>query len=80
MTPRVRLPRRALYPVAWFGEMVARFTDGPEPQATMDGLRMAAKKMYFDSSRAERELGYASRAPADAIRDALEWFKARGII
>lgn len=78
--PRLRLPRRALYPLAWFGEIKARLTDGPEPQVTLDGLRMAAKKMYFDSSRAEQELGYASRPAADAIRDALEWFEARQII
>ena len=42
--PKVRLPRRALFPVAWAWECWARLTNGPEPQATMDGLRMAAKK------------------------------------
>ena len=78
--PRVRLPRRAVYPVAWLSELGARVTRGPEPQVTVDGLRMAAKKMYFDSNRARVELGYSSRPAHEAIADALLWFRARGIV
>ena len=54
--------------------------DGPEPQATIDGLRMAAKKMYFESVRAENELGYAARPGRTAIEDALAWFRLRGMV
>lgn len=78
--PRLRLPRRAIYPVAWASQWWARVTNGPEPQATVDGLRMAANKMFFESTRAETELGYHSRPAADAIDDALAWFRAAGII
>ena len=77
--PKVRLPRRALYPLAWAWECWARLTNGPEPQATMDGLRMAAKKMYFDSSRARVELGYTSRPAREALGDAVNWFKYREV-
>ncbi len=76
--PGVQLSRWMVYPVAWVSETWAALTDGPEPQATVDGLRMAAKKMFFDCSRARTELGYASRPAADAITDALAWFKAQG--
>lgn len=78
--PRVRLPRRAIYPIAWISELWARMTNGPAPQATVDGLRMAAKKMYFDSARAEHELGYTYRPADEAIQDALTWFKKHGVI
>ena len=78
--PRIRLPRRAVYPVAWISELWATLTDGDEPQATVDGLRMAAKKMFFDSSRAQSELGYQSRPAEAAITDALEWFEQMGTI
>lgn len=78
--PRIRLPRRAVYPVAWLSEWWARMTNGPEPQATVDGLRMAAKLMYFDSNRARNELGYRSRPAAQAIVDALDWFAAHDIV
>ena len=78
--PRVRLPRHAVYPVAWLSQWWARVSNGPEPQATIDGLRMAAKKMYFDCARARTELGYQSRPAATAITDALLWFRAQGTI
>jgi dihydroflavonol-4-reductase len=77
--PSVRLPRRAVYPVALIGEAVARLT-GREPRVSLDGLRMAAKHMYFSSLKAETELGYRSRPPESAIADALTWFKAHGLV
>lgn len=78
--PRLCLPRRLLYPAAWLGERWAEVRDGPEPHLTLDGLRMARWRMYFDSSRAERELGYRSRPALAAIHDALAWFAAQGAI
>lgn len=73
--PKIQLPRRAVYPVAWVSQWWAHLTDGPEPQATVDGLRMAAKKMFFECSRAEDELGYQHRPAIQAIHDALGWFR-----
>ncbi|MEQ8231541.1 MAG: NAD-dependent epimerase/dehydratase family protein [Gammaproteobacteria bacterium] len=78
--PRVRLPRHAVYPVAWMSQWWARASNGPEPQATIDGLRMAAKKMFFDCARARDELGYRNRPAAAAIHDALEWFRAQDML
>ncbi len=74
--PRVRLPRPLIYPVAYASEAWAWLTHGPEPQATVDGLRMAKKKMYFDSSRAIAELGYTARPAREALEDAIAWFRA----
>ncbi|RME35496.1 MAG: NAD-dependent epimerase/dehydratase family protein [Gammaproteobacteria bacterium] len=76
--PRLRLPHAAVLPVAWISEAWAWLSNGPEPRATVDGLRMARKWMYFSSERAERELGYRSRPAEEAVRDALQWFRARG--
>ena len=59
---------------------MARLTNGPEPQVTVDALRMAAKKMYFDCTRAQDELGYRSRPARAAIIDALTWFRAHGAL
>jgi dihydroflavonol-4-reductase len=75
--PRVRLPRRAIFPVAYAAEIVARFT-GSEPLTTVDGLRMAKYHMYFSSAKAERELGYSARPYRDALADAIGWFRAQG--
>ena len=77
--PRIRLPRRAVYPLAVCAEAVAAVT-GAEPLVSRDAVRMAAKHMYFASSKAERELGYAWRAPGAALADALEWFRRHGYV
>ncbi len=76
--PRLRLPHAAVLPVAWISEAWAWLSNGPEPRATIDGLRMARKWMYFSSERAGRELGYRSRPAEEAVRDALDWFRAQG--
>ncbi|MGE4220593.1 MAG: hopanoid-associated sugar epimerase [Alphaproteobacteria bacterium] len=78
--PRVRLPRLPLYPVAFVAEAVARLTGRGEPLVTVDGLRMSRKLMYFKSDKARRELGYAPRPAADAIRDAIGWFRENGYL
>jgi len=75
--PRIRLPRRLLFPYAYVSEVVAAMT-GREPMATIDGLRMAKYYMYFSSAKAERELGYTARPYSEALRDAIAWFRANG--
>lgn len=77
--PRLSIPRRAVYPLAVVAEALAHLT-GREPFVTLDGLRMAAKKMYFTSRRAETELGYRHRPPREALADAIAWFRAHGYV
>lgn len=73
--PTIELPRLGLMPLALLAETWARLSGGPEPQLTLDGLRMSRKKMFFDSGRAVRELGYAFRPAQAAIEAAVEWFR-----
>ena len=77
--PRIKLPRGPLFPLAWAAEFVAGFT-GREPFATVDALRMAKYRMFFSSTKAERELGYAARPYRDALADAVAWFRQAGMI
>lgn len=77
--PRVRLPVAAVLPYAWFAEGVARLT-GRAPRVTVDGVRLARKKMYFSSQRAIDELGYAPRPARAALADAVAWFEAHGYL
>lgn len=75
--PTLKLPRLPLFPVAAIAEFAARFT-GREPMLTLDGLRMAKKKMFFSSAKAERELGYTPRPAREALVDAIAWFRNNG--
>ena len=77
--PAVRLPRNLILPVAWLSERLAALT-GKEPLATVDGVRMAKKFMYFSSAKAERQLGYQSRPARQAIADAIAWFVDHGYV
>jgi dihydroflavonol-4-reductase len=78
--PRIRLPRRPLFPLALAAETWARATGGREPLLTCDGLKMAARPMYFCHGKAERQLGYRPRPPAEAIYDAVMWFEHKGYL
>jgi dihydroflavonol-4-reductase len=75
--PTMKLPRELIFPVAYAMEAIARVT-GRAPFVTVDALRMAKKKMFFSSARAQHELGYQARPARAAIDDAIEWFKANG--
>jgi dihydroflavonol-4-reductase len=77
--PRVRLPRRPLYPLALGAEALARLT-GREPLLTVDALRLARYHMFFTSAKAERELGYRSRPYQEGVVDALAWFRKAGYL
>jgi dihydroflavonol-4-reductase len=76
--PRLKLPIPAIWPIALAAEAVGRLT-GREPFVTLDGLRMARKRMFFSSAKAERELGYRPRPAIEGLRDAVAWFRAAGM-
>jgi dihydroflavonol-4-reductase len=77
--PRWTLPRAPLYPCAMAAELIALVT-GREPLLTRDGLRMSKHRMYFTSTKAERELAYRARPYGEGLRDALAWFERAGYI
>ena len=77
--PKLRLPRRLIFPVAYGAEAVAYFT-GREPFVTTTGLRLAKDHMFFTSAKAERELGYTARPYGEAIADAIAWFRQYGYL
>ena len=79
---RCRWPGLLLGETGTGKEVVARLIhniSGPqEPFVTIDALRMAKKKMFFTSAKAERELGYQARPAREAIADAYAWFHQNG--
>jgi dihydroflavonol-4-reductase len=77
--PKLRLPRRAIFPLAYAAEAVAYFTNR-EPFVTTTGLRLAKDRMFFTSRKAERELGYSARPYSEAIAEAIVWFRAHGYL
>jgi len=77
--PRFRIPRRAVYPLAFAAEAMAHITER-EPFVTIDGLRMSKHRMFFSSAKAERDLGYRARPYLEALGEALTWFRQNNYV
>jgi dihydroflavonol-4-reductase len=77
--PKLRIPRRLIFPIAYGAEAIAYFT-GKEPFVTTTGLKLAKDLMFFTSAKAERELGYNARPYDQAIADAIAWFRQNGYL
>jgi dihydroflavonol-4-reductase len=77
--PWVRLPARALLPVALVAEGWARLSGGTT-RITLEGVRLARKRMFFSSEKATRELGYRWRPPVEAFADALRWLREQHLL
>ncbi len=77
--PRLRIPRRLLYPAAAMAEAIAART-GREPFLTLDGLRMAKNRMFFTSAKAKRDLGFEARPYTEGLSDAVSWFRHAGYL
>ncbi|BBA69222.1 hopanoid-associated sugar epimerase [Geobacter sulfurreducens] len=75
--PRVRLPHTPILMAAYVNEALAKLT-GKEPLIPLAGVQMAKKFMFFESSKATGELGLQRRPAVDALRRAVEWFRANG--
>jgi dihydroflavonol-4-reductase len=76
--PRVCLPHNLVLPVAYMVEALARLYKGGEPFITVDGVRLARKRMFFSHEKAEKELGYNPGPVNQALKDAVDWFRYNG--
>jgi dihydroflavonol-4-reductase len=78
--PRWRIP----YAAAWVAGAVStavadRVTHRP-PGIALESVRMARRRMFFDPSKAVRELGVPRTPVRQAFEDALRWYQQRGLV
>jgi len=78
--PRVRIPYAVALGFAHCAEAVARNITRRAPRASVTEVRMARKKMFFDSSRARTELGYAPRPIDEGLSRAIDFFRRIGAV
>jgi dihydroflavonol-4-reductase len=77
--PRLRLPRWLPLGIAHLEAPWARWR-GQRPRVPLEAARMACTKMYFDGSKAVRELGLPQSPIERALRRAISWFVERGYV
>jgi dihydroflavonol-4-reductase len=71
--PQQALPAWLPKSVAWVDEKVLTLL-GKSPSVPLDGVRMATQTMYYDASKAVRELGLPQSSLSVALQDAVDWF------
>jgi dihydroflavonol-4-reductase len=77
-SPILKLPYIFAYAAGIADEIVTGRLRGREPRATIDTVRMGAKKMFASSDKAERDLGWKIVPVESALRRAVEWFRGNG--
>lgn len=77
--PKHRVPYWVALVAAHVNEAWAKVTGRP-PKAPVAGVRMARYKMFFDPSKAIRELGLPQTSPRQALAEAVEWFQRNGYV
>jgi dihydroflavonol-4-reductase len=77
-SPTMKVPHAVAMTFAFFDEMVTGRILGREPRATVEAVRMGRKKMFASSAKAQRELGFRVVPAYEALRSAIDWFRAHG--
>ena len=77
--PRIRIPYAVAYGFALGAEAIARTLTHRAPRASLTEVRMARKKMFFDSTKARRELGYDPGGLDEGLARAIAFFRAVGL-
>jgi dihydroflavonol-4-reductase len=73
--PKIRIPYAVAFGFALGAEAFARTVTHKPPRASLTEVRMARKKMFFDSSKAKSELGYSPGPVDPAIKRAIDFFR-----
>jgi dihydroflavonol-4-reductase len=76
--PRLRVTPGMILPLARVFEWVADHLTGRPPLIAVDAVRMARKTMFFDCSKAIRELGLPQSPVEGALARAVHWFREHG--
>jgi dihydroflavonol-4-reductase len=75
---RLRIPRAVALVWAYLDTALVRLNPRHIPTATPAAVRVSAKKEYFSSTKAMRELGYSFIPARRALQKAVEWYRTNG--
>jgi dihydroflavonol-4-reductase len=77
--PQQTVPLWLPLTVAWIDEKILAPL-GKNPSVPMDGVRMSAQTMYYDATKAVKQLGLPQSPIKTALQDAVDWFREAGYV
>src|SRR5208282_73934 len=77
--PRVRIPHGVAMAAACVDTAFCRLLRR-EPHIPLEGVRMARHRMFVETSKAERELGFQPGPIAAALERAVRWYQSNGYV
>jgi dihydroflavonol-4-reductase len=75
--PRVRLPHAVALAAGYADQLFSRLT-GRQPQIPVEGVKMSRHRMFVESDKAARELGYNPGSVEAALERAVRWYEQHG--
>lgn len=79
-SPKIKLPYAVALGFGIFDSAITGHLLKKMPRASIDEVRMGRKIMFVSSAKAVRELGWREVPVDDALRRAVDWFRANGYI
>ncbi len=77
--PRVRLPHAIALAAGYADQLFSRLA-GREPQIPVEGVKMSRHRMFVESDKAARELGYNPTSVEAALERAVRWYEEHGYL
>ena len=77
-SPKIKLPVWVALAYGALDELFVGRLLGRTPSVTRDGVRLARRPLYYDCSKAVRELGLPQTPVRKALEDAIAWFRENG--
>ena len=77
--PRIKLPHAVALAAGYADEFVSRIS-GREPKIPVEGVKMSRHRMFVQTGKAERELGYTHSSIPAALERAVRWYESNGYV
>ncbi len=77
---RLRIPHWLALAYAYADVTLARLLPGRTPTATPEKVHLSRRYEFFDAGKAVKELGLPQTPAREALRKAVEWYRANGYV
>jgi len=77
--PKFHLPYAVAFLAGWFNTKISLLR-GKTPTISLEGVKMARKRMWVENDKAVKELSLPQTPPEEALARAVAWFKEKNYV